>query len=220
MENEQNTENAQAPTQSSGVSFPTVGPQKKGGGGKTLLIIGILILVAILGFVIYKSATKKSDEVLVEPTPYDNLTEPVNQEVLSATASPTPSSADKSKVKIQVQNGTGITGEAAYLQTQLSDIGYTNIKVGNATSQDASSTQVTFSSSLDAAVVSEITAKLKSLYQTVTTSTSGTSTFDVVIITGLKKGSTPKPSGTPKPTASPTGSATPKASTTPTGTPQ
>src|SRR4030042_6497064 len=55
-----------------GVSFPSVGQQTKSGGPKTILIAGILILVAVLGFVVYKQATKGSGTT--EPTPFDNLT--------------------------------------------------------------------------------------------------------------------------------------------------
>jgi len=221
MEETQNTENQQSSESSfqpspSPVSFPTVGQPQKSGGAKTLLIVGILILVAILGFVIYKSATKTAETVSTEPTPFDNLTAPSgDQNVTVATPAPvaTPKAADRGNVKVQVQNGTGITGEAAYLQTQLKDLGYTNVKVGNATSTNATATTVTFSSSLDASIVSELTQKLNSLYQNVTVNNSGSTSFDVVVVTGLRKGATPKPSATPS--ASPTG--TPKA--TPTATP-
>ncbi len=214
------TEGPFQPQPQSGVSFPTVGEQKKSGGGKTLLIIGILILVGILGFVIYKSASNKGDTSL-EPTPIDNLTTPSEGSTTDSTSTPaaTPKAADKAGVSVQVQNGTGITGEAAYLQTQLKNLGYTDVKVGNASTQDATSTQVTFSKSLDAAVVSELTQKLNSLYQNVSTTTSTSATFDTVIVTGLRKGATAKPSPTPTPksTATPTASATPTptASTTP-----
>ncbi|HKC05216.1 MAG TPA: LytR C-terminal domain-containing protein [Patescibacteria group bacterium] len=219
MEDTQNTENNQSSESSfqpspSGVSFPTVGQPQKSGGAKTLLVVGILILVGILGFVIYKSATKTSDTVSTEPTPFDNLSAPEGDTtVTAATPAPvaTPSATDRSKISIQIQNGTGITGEAAYLQTQLKDLGYTNVKVGNATSQNLTSTQVTFSSSLDAGVVSELTGKLNALYQNVTSTSSASSTFDIVIVTGLRKGSTPKPSSSPL--ASP--SATPKATASP-----
>lgn len=221
MEGVQNTDNQQrseSPFQQSpsGVSFPTVGQPQKSGGGKTILIIGILILVGILGFVIYKSATKPTDTISTEPTPYDNLTAPApDQGVTVATPAPlaTPKASDRSAVKVQVQNGTGITGEAAYLQTQLKDLGYTDVKVGNATAQNLTSTQVTFASTLDAGIVAELTQKLNSLYANVTTTNSASTTFDVVVVTGLRKGSTPKPSASPS--ASP--SATPKA--TPTATP-
>lgn len=216
MEEAQNNQNQQSPEQSfqpspSSVSFPTVGQPQKSGGAKTLLIVGILILVAILGFVIYKSATKGANTASVEPTPFDNLTAPAgNQTVAVATPAPvaTPNSTDRSKVAIQVQNGTGITGEAAYLQTQLGTMGYTNVKVGNATSQNLTSTQVTFSSTLGSGVVAELTQKLNALYANVTATNSASTTFDVVIVTGLRKGATPKPSASPAatPTASPSAS--------------
>ena len=199
---------------SNNVSFPTVGQQKKSGGAKTLLIVGILVLVAILGFVIYKSASKKSSDVVTEPTPFDNLTTPSTDQTVVATITPAPSASpaatidatkvDKTKIKIQVQNGTGISGEAAYLQTQLGNLGYKDVKVGNSSSTVTTATAV-FSSTLDKTVVNEITQKLNSIYQTVTTSTSASSTFDVVIVTGLQKGATPKPVTSPlaSPTATP-----------------
>jgi hypothetical protein len=200
---------------SSGVSFPTVGEQKKSGGAKTLLIVGILVLVAILGFVIYKSASKKSADASLEASPFDSLTTPSSEQVVeSVTPAPSPAVAavDKTKVKVQVQNGTGITGEAAYLQTQLGGMGYTDVKVGNSSST-VTATTVTFSSKLDSSVVSEITQKLNLIYQTVTSSTSSSSTFDVVVVIGLRKGATPKPSTAPTtvPSASPTATATPTA---------
>jgi hypothetical protein len=224
MEPEQNqsTENAQQEQQSSlqgqgsqnSVSFPTVGGEKKSGGAKTLLIVGILILVAILGFVIYKSASKKSAEVTSEVTPMDNLTTPSSdQTVQTVTPAPSPAvTVDKTKIKIQIQNGTGIGGEAAYLETQLGNLGYTNIKTGNSSSVVTAAT-ATFSTTLDSGVVAEITQELNSIYQTVTTNTAVHPTFDVIIVTGLKKGATPKPSTAPaaSPSSSPADSPTPVA---------
>lgn len=201
-------------TPQNGVSFPTVGQPQKSSGAKTLLIIGILILIAILGFVIYKSATSKVAGVSTEPTPFDNLTTG-DQGVAISTPAPvaTPSTVSKSKVAIQIQNGTGISGEAAFLQTQLGVLGYTNVKVGNATSQGLVNTKVSFSAKLDASVVNELTTKLNALYQKVEVVSSTSTTFDVVIVTGLRKGATPKPSATPVPSASP--SASPKPTSTP-----
>jgi hypothetical protein len=198
------------PQNSSPVSFPTVNNQpKKSGGAKTLLIIGILILVGILGFVIYKSATNKTDTALSEPTPFDNLTAPVDNPTTIITPTPTATikPADRSAVSIEIQNGTGITGEAAYLQTQLKALGYTKVTVGNAGSQTQTATVVTFSDSLSSDIVTELTQTLNSLYQTVTTKTSTTKSATVLIVTGLRKGATAKPSTTSTPSASP--SATP-----------
>lgn len=228
-ENTQTVENVQeSPYQNSGVSFPTVGEPKKSGGIKTLLIIGVLVLVAILGFVIYKSAGNNVSEDEPTPTSFENLTTPSNQVIPTLTPAPSATAAavktDKTKVAIQVQNGTGVTGEAAYLQTQLSNLGYTNVKVGNSET-NVTATSVTFMSTIDAAVVTEITQKLNSIYQTVSSKTASTGTFDIVIVTGLRKGATAKPSvagtstpttsRTPTPTPTPTRSPTPSASPTP-----
>jgi len=210
-QNSENTEQEVAPVQenpSSGVSFPTVGTPRKSSGGKTLLIIGILILVGVLGFVIYRSAGG-GEESTAEPTPFDNLTQPEPVETSTPSSTATAKPADKSKVTIEVQNGTGITGEAAYLQTQLKNLGYTNITAGNASSQDATATTVTFAKSLASGIVDELTKKLKDLYQNVTVKTATTATKDVVVITGLRKGATAKPSATATPTSTSSASPTP-----------
>ena len=193
---------------SSGVSFPTVNETKKSGGAKTLLIIGVLILIGILGFVIYKNASSENEEGLVEPTPFENLNAPSQNETVP-TPVPSPSTVDKTSVKIQIQNGTGITGEAAYLQTQLKDLGYTNVAVANSTQQNLTATQVSFASSLSSEVVREITAELNSIYQSVTTITPASTTYDIVIITGLRKGATPRPSTAPTSSPTPAPTATP-----------
>ncbi len=215
MEDGQNQENQtqevqQTPTPppTSEVSFPTVGESKKGNGAKTLLIVGILVLVGILGFVIFKSASNKSSTTLTEPTPFDNLTTTgENQTVTTPVATPTPAttSVDKTKIKIQIQNGTGITGEAAYLQTQLKGLGYTDVSVGNSASQNLTVTQVSYANSLASSVSTELTPKLNSIYQSVTNTSSTSTTYDVVIVTGLRKGATAKPSASPSasPTATP-----------------
>lgn len=226
MEESQVQESTTSHSSSSGVSFPTMGEQKKSGSAKTVLIVGILVLVAILGFVIYKSASSSGDEIQADATPFEDLTTPSSdQTVQTFTTSPssTPAAvADKTKVEIQIQNGTGITGEAAYLQSQLTAMGYTNIKVGNSDST-VTATSVTFADSLESGAVTEITQKLNTIYQTVTTRTSPNATYDVVIVTGLRKGSSPRPSGSATPRASvtptPNASATRSPSPTPSSTP-
>lgn len=199
----------------SGVSFPTVGQSQKSEGPKTILIVGILILVAVLGFVVYKSATGKAG-ITPEPTSFDNQIEgSQTTENITPTEKPasTPKAADRSGVSIVIQNGTGITGEAAYLQTQLKNMGYTDVKTGNASAQDVTTTSVTFSKSLSQDIVTEISQKLNSIYQKVTATTTTSGTSDVLIVTGLRKGATAKPSSTPA------ASSTPSASPTPTSTP-
>lgn len=184
------------------VGFP-LSPKSKEKSSKAGLII--LIVVALLGIGIF-FLTKRAGEKEIAPT-----------ETPTVTSSPVPTASaepiDRAEVSIEVQNGTGISGEAAYLQGQLRSLGYTDITVGNASSQDNEATTVTFKTGLNQQAIDEITSKLEDLYQDVTTKTSSTQTKDVVIITGLRKGQTPKPSATPtpkaSPTATPTGTATP-----------
>ena len=193
------------PQNSPEVGFPLSSKPKEKSSKAGLII---LIVVALLGVGIFL-LTKRAGEKEIAPT-----------ETPTVTSSPLPTASaepiDRAEVSIEVQNGTGISGEAAYLQGQLRSLGYTDITVGNASSQDNEATTVTFKSGLNKEVVDEITAKLETLYEDVTTKTSSTQTKDVVIITGLRKGQTPKPSATVTPKASPTATSTSTPSPSPT----
>lgn len=198
------------PSQSSGVSFPTIPQnQNKSKKGLIILIISILAILGVLGFFIFKGSTPSAT-----PTPIATVEGSQTEEPTS-----TPEAVDKSKIVIEIQNGTGISGEATFLQSQLRNLGYTNIKVGNASSQDNTTTTVTFSKSLSSSLADELTEKLEGLYKKVETKTSSTSSTDVLIVTGLRKGATVKPSSTPTPKATASGSPKPSGSATPTGSP-
>lgn len=167
-----------------------------------IIILGavLLVIIIVVGvFVVRSSGTQST----ASPTP--------QTEGLSSPASPTPSGTpvDKSTVSILIQNGTGIAGEAAYLQGVLTNAGYTNISTGNADTSDNTDTSVTYSATLDKSVSDDITQTLSGIYQTVDTNTSSSQTQDVVIVTGLRKGQTPAPSATPTPEESPTESPIP-----------
>ena len=120
----------------------------------------------------------------------------------------------KEKVSIEVLNGTGIAGEAGFLQGKLKTLGYSKIEAGNASNQDNEATSVVFSDKLPDSIVEEITKLLEDTYKTVKTRTSSSGSVDVSITTGMRKGATPKPSITATPT--PTPKATSTASPTPT----
>ena len=100
-------------------------------------------------------------------------------------------------------------------------MGYKNIKTANASNQDSTTTVVTFAKTLDAGAIDEIASKLEEVYKAVDTKTSSTITTDVLIVTGLRKGATAKPSAspTPKPTTTASPSASPTATATPTAIP-
>ena len=208
-ENSQAQETQNTPAQTPDVGFPIPQPKPKAKMNKwILIIIGLLILGG--GGVFLFSRGKGEGET--SPTPTSGGFETSTPE-----PTPTPTPADKSKISIEIQNGTGITGEAAYLQGILKSLGYSDIKVGNAGSTDNANTTITFAKSTSQAVQDEITKKLEDTYKKVDVKTSSTQKTSVLIVTGLRKGATAKPSPTATPKASP--SASPSASPTATPTP-
>ncbi len=165
------------------------------------LVILILFLVVIGGvtFFVFKSSKSSSDlGDTSSPVATSELT--VNSPVPSPTATP----ADKTSFKVQVLNGTGISGEASLLVGKLKEWGYTNTTSGNATDQSATTTIVTFSSSVPQSVVDDLTAKLKGYYKSVTASTQTLSDSDIRVVTGLREGQTTQPAATATPSPSPT----------------
>lgn len=221
-ESQQDTENqvSQEPQVEGGTSNPEVGfplSQQKTKKKNNMLVFIILGIVILVGGIIFFVTKGKKESELVSPTP-------TSGGITISTPSATETAEPKAKadVSIEVLNGTGISGEAGYLQGKLRDLGYTDIEVGNADEQNQTVTTVTFSDTLDEANKKEIQTELEKLYEDVTVKTSSSLDFDLSIVTGLKKGQTPKPSATatPKATVTPTPTATATPTSTPTATPQ
>lgn len=194
------------------VGFPQPTQKKKGGFGKFVIIFLGLAILAAIAYLVFKGVSGGDAEPTATPSveSFDDTTE-----VIEETPAPSPTT-DKTTISVKILNGTGIAGEAGFLQDIFKTLGYTKIEVGNATDQTNTSTEISYSSDLAQDLMDEITAKLKTVYQTVTTKTSSSQTTDIIVTTGLRKGSTPKPSATtaasPRPSTSPTAS--------PSGTPQ
>lgn len=184
------------------VGFPLSQPKPKPKSNKWLfIIIGLLILGG--GGIYFFTRGAKEEETTPSPTVGG---------VATSTPAPTPTlnPADRKDISIEIQNGTGISGEAAYLQGVLKNLGYSDIEIGNSEDQDNTSATVTFGKSVPQAIKDEITDKLEDVYADVDVKSSSTQTVDVLIVTGLRKGATAKPSptATPKPTTSPSASPT------------
>ncbi len=195
------------PSVPNSVSFPGSVPStpRKKGNKWIYIVIVFIVIIVVIAFLVFKGAQAPSTDNGASPSPETSqLTN--NQPVATPapTPSPSPSSVSKDQIKIQILNGTGIPGEAAYLQNQLKPLGYTNITAGNADSTTNTTTQVIFASGVSQTVMTEITTQLKSIYQTVQSDTSRSLTStDVQITTGLRKGATPKPVDTATPTPTP-----------------
>lgn len=198
------------------VSFPQPRePQGKGSNAKIIIaVIGVILILVAGGWFIL--GNNSGDGATASPTPNSGLSTFPTPEATS-TPEPTPTEeakpVDKSEISIEVLNGTGVPGEASFLQGELEDIGFEDTTAGNADDQDATETVATYSRELSATVADEITAKLEELYETVRTRRATiTGDFDVSITTGTRKKDS-------KATSSPKASASAKASATPTASP-
>lgn len=190
---------------------PAVGQtQKKKGSNKWLFIFLGLLILGGAGIFFFSSST---DNAKPSPTPSFGVI-PVDEYTPEPTSTATPKPVNKEDVVIEIQNGTGIAGEAGYLQGKLKALDYTDIEVGNASSTDHSDTTVTFKKGTSTTIQNEIKTELEDIYKKVVVKTSSTQDADIVIITGLRSNQTAKP----KSTSTPEASATPTTSPSPTPT--
>ena len=202
-------ETPERPTYTSGLK-----PKRK----SPIWILMILALILIIGGIFFLVKKSSNKEVEASPTP-ESMGYETTQPEVTLEPTPSPAAVDKKNIKIQISNGTGITGEASFLQGKLKTLGYTNIAIGNADNEDYETTEVTFSSSMVKEIVDEITKELKSIYTNVNTKTGSAGSYDIKIITGLKKGATVKPSSTATSTPTPKASSTTTPTPSPTATP-
>ncbi len=189
------------------VGFPQVRKEKSEKGKLVFIILAILALVSI-GVWLVKGKIFKggvSDYEKISPTPV---------EAVSFTVTATPFNLKKEEIKIQVLNGSGISGAAKDLKEELEGLGYSDVEVGNASKQDYEITMVSFSRNVNQEEMDNILDKLREIYEEVDYETEDLENFDIKIITGLPKNYklTPsvKPTSSPTPTVSLTPTVTPK----------
>lgn len=199
------------------VGFPQTSGKKQGKGKVIFIILAILALLAVGAWLLL--GNRGEEEMADGPTSTPTI----------ARSSPTPTQVelDREGVKIQILNGTGISGAAGDLRDELSELGYSDFAVGNASGQSYKNAEVTYGTDVDDEVKEELTSKLEDLYQDVDVKSGSAGDFDIRIITGYPKGHTPtpteKPTSTstpsPKPTSGVSLTTTPTTTTTPTPTP-
>jgi len=194
------------------VSFP-VAKTKKRKFPIYIVIVVILVILAALGYFILNKPSVEdiSQENTFEPTLALETPTPVQESVI-----------ERGGVKIEVLNGSGITGAAGKLKTAIEDLGYSDVKIGNAKSIEPSETVATFSSGLSQSIKDEILSNLKVTYESVSEGSGSLSGFDVQILIGYPKGYTPSPTekaNTPTSTPKPTTSISPSVTVTSTLTP-
>lgn len=194
------------------VSFPQ--PKEAGSSAsnkKTIIaVIGVILIIVVGGWFVLGNSSGGSSSP--SPSPTGALSAFPTPEVQTPTpsATPSPSPVAKDQLKVEVLNGTGVPGEAGFLQKELEEMGFENIDTGNADKQDATETMATYSRELNSATADELTAKLEELYEKVRTRRASISGgFDISITTGPRKTSkTASPKATATSTSSPTSSPT------------
>lgn len=112
-----------------------------------LVVIILLTLVTAGGFYVASNSTKEVPVETQVPTE-------------TPTPTPTPTPPSKESLQIEVQNGSGIPGHAAEIQTLLNEAGYPNVDTGNASNYDSTSTVIQLRSSLPDSVFTDIQAVL------------------------------------------------------------
>ena len=171
-----------------------------------IAIVGVVIILAVGGFALFwvtgNSDSNEGSSLGIAPTPTSAPT---------STPTPTPEVIDKKQVKVEILNGTGTAGDAGRAQSELEDLGYSNIEVGNADEQDETRTTVTHASNIGDESIDEIVEALEKVFEDVVAKR-GTATggFDISITTGprLRGAATPTPSSSSEPADEATGSGT------------
>lgn len=154
--------------------------ERKGTPFLTLLLAflgGFLIGALLVGGIFYF----KSSVNPLQPTPL-----PTEQPTTTPEASASPS-ADLSKYKVQVLNGSGTSGEATVAKNLLEKAGFENINTGNAKTYDFKDTVVAMKKDTPDAVFSAIQTSLSAYKVTKGDALSASSTYDVVVTVGSTK---------------------------------
>lgn len=93
----------------------------------------------------------------------------------------------KEDLKMQVLNGSGISGQAAQIKDLLSKAGFNNIDIGNFPGETIADTTATFSARVSKETKKDIVTTLETVFPSIMPDeASSETTYDVVITTGSK----------------------------------
>lgn len=145
----------------------------------TALLIGALVG----GLITYFSGLSRLKEVNTTPTPIAS-----KQPVVEATPSASPSTTIKREdIKLQVLNGSGVSGLAGKAKTYLEGLGYKDVQTGNASVSNLVETTIAVKDSKKE-LLDIVSADLSKNYKVAKTIDSliTTSKYDFVITLGSK----------------------------------
>lgn len=163
-------------------------------GGAVALGFIIFVLLVLFGVIDFNKTDtssvpdfKQIDLVEESATPDESTsTEKTTGE--STTVEEESSAADigKGELTIQVLNGTGVSGLAGAIKTDLESSKYENIEVGNADEQNYEETVVFYKEGITSSVLEEIKSVLEKKFNSVSSEldSTGEQEFDIIIRTG------------------------------------
>lgn len=170
----------------------TQAPVKSGGGlGKVLAIFLTILIIAALGGGVYYYRANVQGNDQVAQTNDEEATQPETQTTPAAeTPTPTQASADLSKLKVQILNGSGVAGEAGKAQSYLEKPGFKEFTTGNASSFNFTDTTVAVKANTPESAFTEAQKALSDYYQNVVKADKAledSSQYDLVVTIGKKK---------------------------------
>lgn len=151
---------------------------------KTVMIAAVIIL--ILGGSAYAYSQGTFSSLLASTaTPKEEVTPTVQP---TTTPTPAPTEEDKTKLSVQILNGTGTTGQAGKVKARLEKLDYSDIKTANGDTKENTITTVTFSVKVSREYQEEVTKDLEKMFEEVESEKSKEESpeFDIIILTGIE----------------------------------
>jgi len=186
--------------------------EKKPAVNKKLIII-LLVVIVVGGLVVGGTLYFKSR---VEKTPGGETS---SAAVTTPTPTPEPETVALEDYLVQVQNGSGIAGEAGVVKGLLETQGFEEVDTANAASYDFTDTEVSMKKDVPSGVFDEIEKALKDYTVVKKDDLSDSSEFDIVVTVGSTKAGAEEATATPTSATTSTPTATTTATKTPTPTP-
>lgn len=177
-----------------------LGPTSGGSGFGGLLkkFIKILIILGLIGLILGGAFLTYSRRSEIVSFLSSRLGRSASEQVATSTpeATSTPSGEpgveagfDLAGVRVQIQNGSGLTGEAGVVSETLGFEGFSNISTGTADNFNYQNTEVRLKEGTSDEIYSAVERALNSDYTVVRSGdlVPGDSEFDVIIIVGVRK---------------------------------
>lgn len=136
-----------------------------------VLVVAVLIYTDIFKAPFLKKEVKSDNKVVIQPSP---------------TVLPTPTTpAEKKKedLKIQILNGSGISGQAGKIKKHFENLGFVNIETGNADQKENGNSIAYFGPNVTSETAGEILVELKKSLPKLEDEASPSAIVDIQIIT-------------------------------------